>query len=417
MRQRLVDAYLEYAKSPMSAIKLVKDRLGDSRVKDGLCESLAKFGFLDDALEVARSEPKAEKRATLDWRIAYATAKAGRARDTQRAIENAAQHEVPNVAYRTSSVFLELVGSLRSSDRIDLAEEYATRITDSVNKRKLDRLLRRPLRKTAKTTGQEKDLDAKQLDQKRKQFVLQKIQVKDAVAAAELLESKIAEAKANPVKASTGQFGPSNQTTHLASIELEFANVAFLYHLDGNPVEATANMKRAEDAIEKLSNENAFFAWMKLMDFYQVQMAMNDVEGLKRSTDRFLGELWLVHAHQIVSKVLLLGDVDAARRIAQKALATKPAFATRDPGVSAKVISCFVEADETMIALELLKYTQPDNYGIAACQYAGTAMIQSKRGLLLRTSKWRNGLKPFQRANVFIGAAIAAKKVANADAL
>ena len=79
------------------------------------------------------------------------------------------------------------------------------------------------------------------------------------------------------------------------------------------------------------------------------------------------------------------------------------------------MISCFIEAEETHAAHELVKSSKPFELTAAACENAGRVMIQTDRRQLLQTSKWRNDIGAFQRAYLSIGAAIMAKENSNAN--
>ncbi len=233
----------------------------------------------------------------------------------------------------------------------------------------------------------------------------------DPNEAERLLEATIADAEKNPVESTTGQFGPWSQEAQVARIRMQYAMVAALYRKAGNDDEANRKMEIAEEAVKTVAGEDAFAAMMALGQLQRTQIALDDVDGLIRAAAAVQPELWLMSADAIVAKVLSSGNVDEAKKLAKQALSTGPAFNAPQTNQSA-VISCFIEAGEIQAAHELVKTSKPIELTAVACEIAGRAMIKSNRGQLLRTSKWRNDIGPFQRAHLSIGALMAKQNLA-----
>ena len=188
-------------------------------------------------------------------------------------------------------------------------------------------------------------------------------------------------------------------------MRFQYAVVAALYRQAGNQDEALKKMEIAEEAMRTLIKENPWFAMMEINQTVGRQLALDDFEGVKRLTALTPPEFWLHIAEQVVTRVLSSGDVESAEDIAKRVLSRKSGFASPRLGDRNQFISCFIEAGEMGVALEIEKTGQVSQRTASACEAAGRAMIQKDRGRLLKTSPWKNEIGAFQRVYLSLGAA------------
>ena len=403
VRDDLVDAYLRFADSPKLAISYITEHHDTPKAYEDLCEALGRHGHFDEAWKIAEQEQDAYQQTTLKLSAAFAAAKAARIVDTERAIEQLAGND--RAERSEQSIWCELAKALYRKGDMESARKYATRVTNKYTIR-----TNRDLRRIANDVPPDAPYVNKSASKTSTSSFPQLTDDENPEKADRVIEAMIARAEKNPVKASTGQFGPWNQAAQLAKIRLQYAQVSALYRKAGNQDEATKKLKLAEEAIQTLVQENSFAGMLLLYGIYNMQIEMDDTEGLKRCTAVVNPSLWLKMADPIVTKVLSSGDIDGAKEIAWRALGAKPAIVNSDFTQRSSIIARFIEAGETQAAHELVRTSEPVDITAAACEIAGRAMINSDRGQILRTSKWRNDIGAYQRAHLSIGAAIAAKQ-------
>ncbi len=398
LRDELVEAYLQLAESPPLAISFITEQHDDPKARETLCEALARHGHLDEALKVAENEQDYETRFTLEAKTALAAAKAARIDDAEQAVR---QVMASNEKYTGEGVWCELAKALYKQGEMESARNYAVRVTDKYTIR-TNRDLRRIMSGVPPDTPYVSKSQSKESGARNSVA----LQTDDPDEAKRMVETAIVNAEKQPIEATTGQFGPWNQTAQLAKLRLGYAYVAALYRQAGNQDEATKATEIANQAIQTIVKESGFVAMLLLGDLYRMQIAMDDIDGLKHSTAATDARAWLGWTDPIVSKVLSSGDVGGAKKIARQALSAKTGLDNLFVSDQSKVISCFIEVGETQAAHDLVKTSEPVDITAAACEDAGRAMIKTDRGQLLRTSKWRNDIGAFQRAHLSIGAAL-----------
>ena len=185
-------------------------------------------------------------------------------------------------------------------------------------------------------------------------------------------------------------------------------------------------MKLAEEAFQILAKEEqGFGAIFALNELQGPLIQYQDVEGLRRLTEDANVPLLSWAADLVVPNMLLSGDIEAAKKLAQNTLSGKPVFPLgsvwsrpqpsdygESTGKRSEIVSCFIESGNLDAAHEILNGSKPRNFTAAACENAGQALVKKDHGLLMQP-KWQNGIGAFQRAYLCIGAAILAKENSN----
>jgi tetratricopeptide (TPR) repeat protein len=222
----------------------------------------------------------------------------------------------------------------------------------------------------------------------------------DPGAANRILEEVIALTERNPIESTQGQFGPWNQKFQLARIKVQYGLVAALYRKAGNQEQAKVKLKLAEEAFQTLAKEELGFGAIFAVNELQGPLIhLQDAEGLRSLTENSNVPMLSWAADLVVPDMLLSGDIEAAKKLAQNTLSGKRDFPlgtgwskTGDHGPStgspSKIVSCFIEAGELDKAFELVKSSKPNRFTAAACENAGRAMVKKDHGLLTKPN-WR----------------------------
>ena len=408
LRDELVEAYLKFANSPTQAIWFITAEHDTPKARLGLCEALARHGFLDEALEMVENELDKRTQSTLKIRIALAAAKAARMGDTERAVRQLDMGK--RTDHYKQSVWCALAKALYKNDDMESARKYAELVTD-----KYTIQTNRDIRRIKDDIPPDAPYVTRPRTDRGKNSLSELLQSGDAEKASQTVEANIADAVLNPIEESTGQFGPWNQSGQLAKLRLQYAPVAAMYRKAGNQDEANKLDRIVEDALQTIVEENTFMAVLEIGNLLRVQVRMDDIDGLKLVTAATDPRIWQVSVDPVVSKVFSSGDIDGAKNIARRALAVEARFDGLSESDPSEIIACFIESGETEIAHQLVKGSHPAELTANACEQAGRAMIKSDHGTMLQTSKWRDDIGPFQRAYLTIGAAIMSRQSSDSD--
>lgn len=411
----LVEAYLKLAKSPALAISFMTSGPNDPQDRKKLCQALARHGYLDQALRIAGNEVDDQKQNALRLSIALAAAKAGRIEDTEQATK-----DLKTSYSARQNLWGELAAALYKKHDVESARRYAFRV--DADRKSHDEYLRRiddnvpPDTFSINTHAPANGSTAFRIP----------LPSNDPEAANRILKEVISLTERNPIESTQGQFGLWNQKFQLARIRVQYSLVAALYRKAGNQEQATMKMKLAKEAFQILAKEERGFGAMFAINELQGPLIqLQDAEGLRRLTEDADVPLLSLAADLVVPNMLLSGDIEAARKLAETTLSGKRIFplGTDWPGTSyhgpstgrpSKIVSCFIDAGELDAAFESVKSSKPDSFTAAACENAGRAMVKKDYGLLAKP-KWRNSLGAFQRAHLCIGAARMAKEKSNAN--
>ena len=407
----LVEAYLQLAKSPALAIAFQGQEDDDAYVRKRLCQALARHGYLDEALKIAGNEVDDEKQNAFRLSIALAAAKAGRIEDTEKATKDL---ETSYSARQT--IWAELAAALYKKRDLESARRYASRV-DTGGIKRSDEYLRRIIDNLPPDTLSINT----HASANGSTPVSIPLPSNDPDAANRILEEVIGLTERNPIESTQGQFGPWNQRFQLARIRVQYSLVAALYRKAGNQEQAIMKMRLAEEAFQILTREERGFGAMFAVNELQAPLIrLQDAKGLRRLAEDANVPLVSWAADLVVPEMILSGEIEAARKLAENTLSGKRGFplgtgwpATGDHGPSteapSEIVSCFIEAGELDAAFELVKNSKPSSFTAAACENAGRAMVRKDRSLLTQP-RWRNGIGGFQRAHLCIGAALMAKE-------
>lgn len=401
---KLVEAYLQLAKSPALAISFMSDDPDDGSARKKLCQALARNGYLDEALKIADSLTNTNDRNEMKLTIAFAAAKAARAAGTERATQNA------KISYLgENNLWGQLAEALYKKNDLEDARKYAARVSSDHTKRRnayMRRIADNLPRNTPNVSTYVNSPDDTELP------LTIALPSEDPVVADRILESVIADAGRNPVEPTEGQFGPWNQKFRLARMQVQYSLVAALYRKAGNPEQATIKMQLAEEAFQILTEEEKGFGAIFTLNELQLPLIyFKDVEDLRQLFDESKIPLLFWAADIVVPELLRSGNFEAAKKLAETTLSRERGF-DRSTGKRSEIASCFIEAGNLDAAHEILNGSKPHDFTAAACENAGRALVKRDRGLLMQP-KWQNGIGAFQRAYLCIGAAIMAKENSN----
>ena len=396
----LLNAYLELLDAPDLAIAFVLSNDNSSRGITQLCESLAKSGYLDRSISTAEQNMAPKALGTLKFRIALASAEAGRVEDTQRAAALVEMDHAIDVYQQ--KIWLALAkGLYRNGDYLraqEFAEQVTNRSLQTHNQNTLKKLMR----------GRPADLDSMVKKDERElgsfQFVDEVASSGKVTSAEELfgiLDSAVRQAERKPVKEKQGQFGPSNQKTRLASLRLNYAAIAKRFYDQGMEVRARETMELVEDALVQLTEANSFFASLKMHDFLRMQVAIRNVDGIVQTIQRVPAGLWYRSADSMVEFLLRQGENVSASTVAQTLLEGKALLGTSAEGKPKTMLSNIMAAAGAEVVFEVLDTTDVSPLGTEAIEDLGSKMfrIGEIEGLRERL----NSLPATQRAYLCIG--------------
>ena len=337
---------------------------------------------------------------TLKFRIALASAEAGRVEDTQRAAALVEMDHAIDVYQQ--KIWLALAkGLYRNGDYLraqEFAEQVTNRSLQTHNQNTLKKLMR----------GRPADLDSMVKKDERElgsfQFVDEVASSGKVTSAEELfgiLDSAVRQAERKPVKEKQGQFGPSNQKTRLASLRLNYAAIAKRFYDQGMEVRARETMELAEDALVQLTEANSFFASLKMHDFLRMQVAIRNVDGIVQTIQRVPAGLWYRSADSMVEFLLRQGENVSASTVAQTLLEGKALLGTSAEGKPKTMLSNIMAAAGAEVVFEVLDTTDVSPLGTEAIEDLGSKMfrIGEIEGLRERL----NSLPATQRAYLCIG--------------
>jgi len=414
--EELLEACLHLAESPPLAISFMSREQDDpDRARMKLCQALTRHGYLNQAITIAAGESDAGKQNALQLTIAIAAARAARIADTEKAAKNLT---VSSLARQR--VWSALAAALYRKNDLQSARLYADRVNSSRIKQ-TDEFLIRIDRKIPPGTLTFRTYHSERTEKELPLTV--PLPSGDPDEARRLLEEIIAGAKASPMKPSQGQFGPWNQNGHLARIRLQHGFVAALYRKAGKDKQAAGQMQLAERALVTLINENAWAGSFALRELQHVLASLNDTQGLIRLIDlqseiaRTSSEPRVTSpplvAEAVVPSLLSSGDIERAEQIASSALSRQSVWNSRGSRRS-QIVACFINAGKLKPARDILKSSVPGEFTAAACENAGRALVRQDHRLLMQP-EWQNDIGAFQRAHLYVGAALMVRENSKTD--
>ncbi|MEM8735337.1 MAG: hypothetical protein AAGG44_13985, partial [Planctomycetota bacterium] len=405
----VMDAYLQLLDDVGEAMACVRDDLDDVRTVNRALEILVRHGKVDAAIELANGSSDAQERLNRLAKVAHACADSADAPATEQVIDLLVAAGIQE--RRIQSILCSLAESLAKDNQLELAKKIADRVTDEYLIRS-----RRTLRRIQSGVPIRQPLQRQPSQEEQMTMFSWLTGSADADDADRQLQTAIAEAEANPVEDSNGQFGPWNQRAALARIQLQYFQVAALYRSEGMLDEARDRMLIAEEAIRILSKENAFSALISIQSLVATQIRSNDLQGIKRVTSIAAPYLWSQMANQIVDELLDAGDIPGATKIAWRVVSSKKNTMFGKPiSRCDKIVSCFIQANSSEIAYELLQSNKNGDHIAAALENAGRAMVEASKTEELLTTKWTDALSAEQRFYLAIGAASATRSLASPD--
>lgn len=394
LRNELVEAYLTTAKEPQSAIDYILQKQNNKRNREYVCQALARTGFIDEALELATQEKESADQQLLATRAAFAAASAGLVQDTEAAVAHPVFAKESNRSLQR--IWCDLAKALYRDKNMDLAKEYAARVTDRYVIR-----TNRDLRRIKDDIPPGTPYLMKSA-QSQEATVLKS---SDPEVASRALAALVANVEANPIKPSSGQFGDWNQDGQLARVRLQHAIVAALYRKAGNSAEADRHLKLAQAAVKKVEEVNAFAGLMAISDVQRQLLSMDALATLKEVAQAANPQLFLWVAQLSVDKLLESGDVRGAQELAGRVLASEYAFGGSLFEDQNQLIAAFVKANELPVALQLVKQANTTKESARALHDAGKAMIEAGHRQALLSAPWQGELSAFRRTYLNLGAA------------
>lgn len=400
-KQKLIDALLDFAKSPELALEYFDREPADVRPQTYLCEALAKRGHIDEALQIVEREEDDRQKSTLIFRIAKSAAEAGRIADTERIIPMVAMQQATD--YYKNSIWMALAFGLYEQEEFEAAKKYAALVTHKT-------ILRRNRQKLAKIAeGKNWTRNASTappFNPRRSNWPGLQVAIREGNAekADEHVEEMLKLINANPIKSTSGQFGPSNQTMRVAEAEMQFALVAKLYRDAGREELADLKLDIAVGAMQTLVGENPFYAMLNLVTLLGDMIKTKDWTGIKRTTDNVQSFVWFSSADKIVESLIDAEEVELAHSVAQKALASKAAMGNKNIEFGGEILDRFIRLRDTRRVVSLVAATYLDEFGEAIIEDAGRELAKAGFTELLLTRAWRQ-LPPGHRTFLYIGVA------------
>jgi tetratricopeptide (TPR) repeat protein len=399
----LVEKYLELTGSVERALSFVQEQREQAQAIDlsRLVRVLAIHRFVDEALELAKTEINPPARTLLQLQIAHALAAAAKSEETERVVAVIDwKTKGGDTDYIRQDIWLALACALHESGQFDDARKIAARITHKTMLRREQELLQR----IASGQTPERDVVAAPTREQTLQTMPDRVVNKaEADRADAKLEARIQHAKAMPIESSNGQFGPWDQAAELARLHIEYADVARLYSACGEQDLAIKKLRHAEIAAHDLIRRNSFVAMLSSLKVLKTQMEIEELEGLKRFVATTPPDYWQLMADRLSEKLLAKGDIVGAKNLAERTIVAEPLHSgNSEDNWSAFQITNFIKLGEEKVALELLKIEKMNRDGEASCRHAGNFLVESGRSELLKS--WLPQISPTARVHVCLGA-------------